>query len=91
MMDAALRQDRAVQRTIARRVLAGETLWAVATDYDIGASDVMRLVHVVCQHDNPDVYCEALKAALKRAPDCWAVKPSLTFLREHRAAFEGTP
>ena len=75
------------QLALTRRVLAGEALHRVALDVAVGARRVGAIVHMVCQHQNPDLYCEELKACLKRNTHCWDVKPSLRFLRAHRAAF----
>ena len=82
-----LQAVRAQQVAMTRRVLAGEALHRVAPDFAVGARRVATIVHMVCQHQNPDLYCDELKACLKRNHFCWDVKPSLRFLRSHAAAF----
>jgi hypothetical protein len=82
-----LRRSHNGQLAIVARILGGDTLRVVARTYDIGAKRVSEIVHVVCQHRNPDVYCDELKACLKRSIFAWDVKPSLSFLRAHAEDF----
>lgn len=83
----ALRTTHQGQLQIAARVLGGQSLQTVANDTGVGLKTISRIVHVVCQYRNPDVYCDELKACLKRSIYAWDVKPSLTFLRQHAADF----
>jgi len=78
--------------TIMRRALAGDSYASIGWDYGLSWGQVDDIVHRVCQHLNPDVYCEELKACLHRATAAnagfWDVRPTLAFLREHAAAFD---
>lgn len=83
------------QRSVADAALGGTSMSALAATWQLSLSQVRTILHRVCLHANPDLYCDTVKAAVKRSPSrayghLQGYAPSLTFLRQHRHAFGWT-
>src|SRR5262245_23348562 len=78
------------RRALVDRILQGVSIKQVAQERHMSVGQIATILHEVCLHANPDLYCDTVKATVKREP--WrqslaGCRPSLTFLRQHRVAF----